>query len=217
MDPQALDRPRRLVAVAAIIIVAYAAFVAAIPFVLYPNDPRPPWFLERPVALFFLFSAPAFIAAIAAARSARTLVVASGIVCLLQAFIALSGVTIGLLIPALVLLAMGASPHWHLPATQRNDRLAGIAVVVLLGTAWVALLGLTAPRCWIGAANADGTVSIVEVPATDDQLTGPTVVPSGGSGCSSAELTPSGIGLAAALVAVSVVIAARRPTPHSTP
>jgi hypothetical protein len=199
--------PRRMGLFAAAVIVAYGLFVAVLPLVLY-NDPRPPWWIDRPIALFSLFAVPAVVAAIGALRGVGPLLAAAGVICLLQAYIAFSGVMIGFVVPAVVLLwAASAGSTMEMPP-RRVAFMAGIIVIVMTVAAWVALLSLTEPRCWTGQQAADGTINRVEVPATDATLHGPIEVSSGGGGCSSAELTIQGMGVSAVLAIGAIAVAA---------
>jgi hypothetical protein len=210
-------RTRRLTLFAAVGILVYGAFVAALPLLLY-DEPRPPWWFERPLALLGLFATPALIATLGAVRGVRPLLIAAGILCLLQAYVAFSGVTIGFVVPAILLLAMGASGRW--PNEDRvgpSAAATGVLVIVLVVAAWVALFAFTAPRCWVGAASADGRTTTVEIPATEQQLHGPMVVPSGGGGCSSAELTRSGIAVTAVLAIGAIAVAAYAPIKQREP
>jgi hypothetical protein len=94
--------------------------------------------------------------------------------------------------------------------------LGGIAVIVLTVGPWIALLGLTAPRCYAFHETADGTRVYIEVPTAgrisvgDDGSThgsGSVSIAGSGEGCSSAELTPQGIGTAATLAIGAIAIA----------
>lgn len=117
--------------------------------------------------------------------------IAAGVICLLQAYIAFSGVTVGFVVPAIALLLNGAAESR--PAQMQPNRaalFAGVAVIVLTAAAWVSLFAMTEPRCWVGVPDADGTI------------------PSGGSGCSSAELTVQGMGVSATLAIGAIAFAA---------
>lgn len=201
-------RPRRLGLVAAALVLGYGLFVALLPLMLY-NDPRPPWWIYRPIALFGLFAVPAAVAAIGTLRRVKPLLIVAGVLCLLQAYIAFSGVTLGFMVPAVVLLWLGAAgsrSSQEVPPI-RSVLIAGVAIIGLTVAAWVSLFALTEPRCWVGVQTADGTISVVEVPATDTMLYGPSEIPSGGSGCSSAELTVQGIGVSAVLAIGAIAFA----------
>ena len=190
-------------------IVLYALFVALLPLVLY-NDPRPPWWLVRPIALFTLFSVPAGVALIGIIRGVRALLAVAGALCLLQAFIAFSGVTLGFVIPAMMLLAAGAAGSAAAePRPSRTVRIAGVLVVVLVIGAWTSLLGLTATRCYVTLRAADGAVVSTETPATESALNGPTLIIGEGGGCENGELTAGGMALGAAFAAGAIAVAWR--------
>src|SRR5206468_9766942 len=124
------------------------------------NDPRPPWWIYRPIALFVLFSVPAAIAAIGAVGGRRSLVIAAGVICLAQAYIAFSGVTLGFMVPALILLTLAAGQRWPAMTLETRSALtAAIVVVALTGGAWVASLGLTEEVCWSSTRAADGSAT----------------------------------------------------------
>ena len=211
--PSEAARRGRIALISAAIIVAYGLFVAILPLILY-SDPRPPWWIDRPIALFSLFAVPAVVAAVGVWRDVRSLLVAAGIMCLLQAYIAFSGVTLGFAIPAIALLwaagaaagAAAGSPDARPP--RRTAWIAGFGVIALTVLAWVSVLGLTEPRCWTGQQAADGSISMIEIPASDAELHGPIAVSSGGGGCSSAELTMQGMSIGAILAIGAVVVAA---------
>jgi hypothetical protein len=189
-------RQRRLALIAAWIIVVYALVVVVLPFVLY-DDPRPPWWLDRPIALFLLFALPAVIGAAGALCRVRSLMVAAGVVTLCQAYVAFSGVTLGFVLPAAVLIWAGGTGSTSRTWPGRSASIGGIAVIALTVAAWLSLLSLTGPRCWAGERTVDGTIRLVEVAATDAALHGPAEVPAWGGGCGSAELSPQGMGVSA--------------------
>ena len=201
-------RPRRIALIAAAIVLLYGLVVSVLPLVIN-NDPRPPWWIYRPIALFGLFAVPAVVGGIGAVRGARPLLVAAGVMCLLQAFIAFSGVTVGFVLPGTVLLLVGAgekSPG-EVPPT-RAAMFAGGAVIVLTIGAWVSLLGLTEARCYAVSAAGDGSFVYREVPATDTEINGPALIVGEGGGCGSAELTVQGMGGSATLAIGAIVLAA---------
>lgn len=202
-------RSRRMALASAAIILGYGLFVAVLPLFLYDRDPKPPWYLDRPVALFGLFAVPAVVAAIGAVRGVRPILIAAGVICLLQAYIAFSAVTVGFVVPAIALLWNGAAESR--PAQVQPNRaalFAGVAVIVLTAAAWVSLFAMTEPRCWVGVPDAGGTMIAVEVSANSGTFDGQTSIPSGGSGCSSAELTVQGMGVSATLAIGAIALAA---------
>jgi hypothetical protein len=201
-------RPHRIVLLTAGVILIYGLFVGLVPLAIY-HDPRPPWWIQRPVALLGLFSVPAVVAAIGAVRGVRPFVAAAGVLCLLQSYIAFSGVTIGFVVPGLLLLVVAGVDSWpNATSASRAMVLAAVVVIALAVGAWISLFALTEPRCWEGAVAPDGSITIFEVPATQQQLYGPAPVPAGGSGCSSAELTVQGMGVSAVLAIGAIAMAA---------
>ena len=201
-------RPRRLMLLGAAVVLGYGLFVALLPLWLY-SSPRPPWWPERPVALFGLFSVPGVVAAIGALRGIRPIVAAAGVLCLLQAYVAFSGVTVGFVVPGLLLIALAGSNSWRDARPVTRTMLAGgVAVVALTIAAWISLLALQEPRCYVLARTQDGALLTTEVPATDQMLYGPMPIQGEGSGCSSAELTVRGMGASAVLAIGSIAVAA---------
>jgi len=218
-DPRGAGRARRMGLAMAAIIAGYGLFVAAIPFLQGDRDPTPPWAIYRPIALAGLFAIPAIVAAIGAVRNVRPLLIAAGVLCLLQAFVALSGVTLGLVVPAIVLLWLGAAPGAAWARPDKVARLAGASIIILTIAAWVSLLAFTEPRCYVITRAADGTLAYTEVPATDAMVKGPTQIsieigadghqqPDEGGGCGSAELTLRGVGVSTVLAIGAIVVAA---------
>jgi hypothetical protein len=198
--------------VAVVLVVGYAAFVVALPFLIYrPERMLPPWWFYRPIGLFGLFTVPAVVVLIGVALGNRLLLVVGGVLCLLQSFIAFSGVTFGFLVAAAVLLRIGSLSEPGGGRLGTRGALAGFAIVALAVGAWVAFLGLTEPRCWVGSPRADGATEVVEVPASEAERNGPGPVAPFGEGCGSAEITIRGLGLAAALSIAAIAAAARAP------
>ncbi|MBI3749478.1 MAG: hypothetical protein HY262_11635 [Chloroflexi bacterium] len=197
--------PRRMGWFAAILILAFGLFVAVLPLVIY-DEPRSPWAIYRPVALFVLFSVPAWIAAIGTTRRRPSLLVAAGVICLAQAYVSFSLVAIGFVVPAILLFMVGA----HQPsaaATREPRRSYAIAAITIALTfsAWVATLGMTEEVCWTSKANPDGTLRYERVPVTDVMTVEPGAV---ASGCDGGALTLEGMGVGGVLAIGAVAIAA---------
>ena len=195
--------PRRAI-VSAVVVIAYAAFVAALPLALY-REFRPPWSYYRPVALFVLMSLPALIAIIGARSGVRTLMIAAGVVCLGQSFIAFSGVTIGFVVPALLLLVLAGSENW--PDAAPHDgvsALAGVGVVGLIVGAWIAFLALTEEVCWSATRVGDGNLVYQRIPSTEVMTIPPGQV---AGGCNGGTLTFEALGVGAVLAIGAVAIA----------
>lgn len=198
---------RNIVSLTGLIVVAYSLLVALLPLVLH-DEPRPPWWLGRPMALFGLLSLPAVIGGIGAMRGTRPMVVAAGVICLLQSFVAFSGITFGFIVPALMFLPLGAAERWPQAARPRRTTLvAGIVVILLAAGAWTSLLMLTGPRCYSFSRQLDRSLIFTEVPATDTQLHGPARIIGDGGGCGSSELTVQGMGVSAVLAFGAIALA----------
>lgn len=97
--------------------------------------------IPRGVILAFLLGAPAAIGALGAVSGRRVLLVAAGILCLCQSVLAFSGVTLILLLPALLFLRAGVSDPGEAPARQAPNPLRLLVLVVLAVP--VALLAVT--------------------------------------------------------------------------
>jgi hypothetical protein len=205
--------PIRLGIGAAGIITGCALVVAAISAsAREPGELGPPEAVPRPLLLAALLMLPAAIAVVGASRRSEPILIAAGVLCLLQAFVAFSGVTIPFAVPALLLLALGA---------EQRDRvsiravIAGVLVVFLgLGT-WAAALAMTETSCWVARTAPDGSVVYAAIPIPDgadfganggqvELELGATDV---GRGCGDGQLTGQGAGVAAVLGIGAVAIA----------
>jgi hypothetical protein len=198
--------PRRLGLGAAAIITGYALVVALISAGvigdLVSDDVGPPPLIPRPLALGAMFMLPAAVAAIGAVRRSGPILMAAGILCLAQSFVAFSGVTIPFVVPAFLLLILGARSR----VTETPSRaLAGALLVVALGiAAWVAPAVLSETTCWIARSAADGTITYTRTPVTDASTVGPGEV---AAGCDGGDLTFEGAGVAMILWIGAVAIA----------
>jgi hypothetical protein len=202
--PQGI-KPRRMVLFAAALIVAYGLFTAVLPLVIY-NDPRPPWWFERPAALFVLFAIPAAIATFGALSNRRSLVIAAGAICLAQAYVAFSLVTIGFMIPAILLLVLGGGARFRGMAREtRTTIVASVMVIALTVGAWMAFLGLTEEVCWSAARATDGSLVYQRLPVTGVMTIPPSQV---AGGCDGGTLTDEGIGLGAIMASGAIGVAA---------
>jgi hypothetical protein len=197
--------PRRMGRFAAVLIVAFGLFVAVLPLVIY-DEPRSPWWMYRPVALFVLFSVPAWIAVIGTIRPRPSLLVTAGVICFAQAYVSFSLVTIGFVVPAFLLVATGVGQRSpDATGEPRRAFAASAAVIALTVAAWVAALGMTEEVCWTSTTNPDGSLTYQRVPVTDVMT-----VPAGAtaSGCDGGTLTVEGMGVGAVLAIGAVSIAA---------
>lgn len=197
--------PRRGGIFAAVMIVAYGGFVAVLPLVLY-HEPRPPWAIDRPVALFILFSVPGAFALIGAMTRRRSLLVAAGVVCLLQSYVSFSLVTLGFMVPAIRLLTLGGGERWPAAVSEtRRSLTVAIVVVGLTLGAWLATLGLTEEVCWSATRGPDGGVTYERIPMSNVMT-----VPPGSlaGGCDGGSLTPEGMGIGGLLAIGAIALAA---------
>ncbi|MEO8571301.1 MAG: hypothetical protein ABI553_06325 [Chloroflexota bacterium] len=198
--------PRRLGLGAAGIIVGYALVVAAVSAGARGGlgEFSPPEVIPRPVLLAVLGTLAAAVGAIGAMRRSRPVLVAAGIVCLAQSFIAFSGITIPFIVPAFLLLGLGAEPGED--RTPARAVVGGVLVLVLGLAAWVAPFALTETSCWVARSGAGGGVVYAPIPVPAGMTSGSEGSISGegrlelgdlASGCDGGQLTAQGAGLAA--------------------
>jgi hypothetical protein len=137
--------------------------------------------VPRPLVVALLYSAPGVIAALGAIARRRSLLLVAALIAIPGA--RLSMVTLIFVVPGALFL-VGAST---LPRRQGSlgSNLVGTAggvacLVLVLAAGWAVLIGLTRPACY-------------SIP--------------GGSGCSSAAISPGGVTVAAVLLAFAVGLA----------
>ena len=149
-----------------------------------------------------LFLLPAFVAAIGASRRSGPILIAAGVLCLAQSWVSFSGVTLPFLVPAFLLLALGARSD----GTKASRRaMVGGVVVVLLGFAmWVAPYALTETTCWIARPGPDGSVVYTSIPVTDTVTLETTDL---GSGCDGGTITAQGAALSTVFGIGAVAVA----------
>ena len=189
--------------------VILAVFVTAI-----RRDLGPPEVVPRGLALGALYATAGTVAILGARRHRPGLVTAAGFACLLGSFLSIA--TIGFVIPAILLIAIGfrggvASTR----ASGARDVLAGAAiaavVVALIVAGGLSLLGLTETRCWVATGTAANPVYEI-VPQ------GEGISPVGGSsgafasGCDGGALTLVGVAAEALLLVVGDLAGGGRPT-----
>ncbi len=204
--------PRRLGLGAAGIIAGYALFVGSISAGwigdLGADGFRPPQAALRPLVLVGLFLLPAFVATIGAVRRSRPLLIAAGVLTLGQSFIAFSGITIPFVVPAFLLIALGAVGG-GMPAPRRAV-IGALAVVALGIGAWVVPFALSETTCWIARSRPGGTVVYSNVPVTDTFTLGSGEL---AGGCDGGAMTAQGAALAVVLAVGAVGMAVLSSTP----
>jgi hypothetical protein len=206
--------PRRLGLAVAGIIAGLALWVAAISAGLVGDlvgdDLGPPELVPRPVLLGALLMVPAVIAAIGALRRSRPILIAAGVLCLAQSFVSFAGVSLPFLVPAFVLLALGASGGSG--ESPRRAVVAGVLVIALGFAAWVAPFATTGTSCWVARAGADGTLIYAPMPVPDGADSGSGSFQLGAtevaSGCDGGTMTIEGATLAAIFGIGAVAVAA---------
>jgi len=193
-------RRRRLGFVLAVAIAGLAVAIAALPLLQSdrPGELTGPSIVPRPIFIALLLSLPAGVAAIAALRGSRPMFVAAGVLCLFESFIAFSGVTLGLLLPGFLLIAVGvtgSSADSQRPVPRRAW-LAGMLVVGLGIAAWIAPFATTQEVCWIARIGPDGEPVYTTIPNTGTLTVG---LDDLGSGCDGGAFTIEGLLLAGVL------------------
>jgi stage V sporulation protein SpoVS len=217
-DRPPLRDPRRLGLGAAGIIAGYALFIAGISANAFASQGEvgftPPSGVARPIVLGVLCMLPALVAAIGAIRRSHLLLIAAGALAIAQSFIAFSGVTLPFLVPAFLLLALGA--EGRAGGLPRRVVLSGVLVVILGLGAWIAPFAMTQTSCWLARTGPGGEIVYSPVPVTETLTVGPSDV---GSGCDGGALTIQGVALAAVLGigAVSVALLASAVPPSTRP
>jgi hypothetical protein len=201
------SRRRRLGFVLAAAIAALAVAIAAYPLIQPGGSGEYGWpgIIPRPVFIAALLGLPAGLAAIAVFRGSRPIFIAAGVVCLLQSIVgALSGVTLGFLIPGILLLVLGLERTTTAsPPTRRRAWLGGVLVVALAIAAWVAPFATTETVCWTAQKGADDPV-YTRIPETDTLGVGTGDL---ASGCDSGVFTLEGLLLAGVLAIGALAIA----------
>lgn len=191
-------------------IVVLAVVIAALPSIQNPMDLRGADALSivpRPLVIGALLALPAVIGAIAALGGSGPLFVAAGALCLAQSFVAFSGVTLGFVVPALVLISLGLRRDPNDPTDRpgrTRERMAGVLVFGLGIAAWIATLALTETVCWTARTGLDGSPIYERVPLTDTMTLGPGMI---AGGCDGGSITAEGVAVGAILVIGAIAIA----------
>jgi hypothetical protein len=184
---------------------ALAGAVAALPLIQGNGGigVDAPSLVPRPMVIGSLLAMPAGIGAIASFRGSGPLFVAAGVLGLLQSFIAFSGVTLGFVLPAIILISLGLRRS---PADKhgRSRERIGAALVLGLGiTAWIVPFTLSETVCWLARTGPDGSLAYERVPLTDTITLGPGMV---AGGCDGGSFTPEGVTITAILAIGAVGI-----------
>lgn len=196
---------RRIGLVVSATMAVLAGAVAALPLIQGVGGPGVdgPSLVPRPLVIGSLLVMPAVLGAIASIRGSGPLFIAAGVLGLFQSFIAFSGVTLGFVLPAIILISLGLR---RLPADMHcrfRERIGGALVVGLGITAWIVPFMLSETVCWIARSRPDGSVAYERVPLTDTITLGPGMV---AGGCDGGSFTPEGLTVAAILAIGAVGI-----------
>jgi len=206
--PPAMNpRRRRLGFVLAAAIAALAVAIAVYPLVqpAGPGEFGWPGIIPRPVVIAALLGLPAGLAAIAAFRGSRPIFITAGALCLLQSFVAFSGVTLGFAIPGILLIVLGLErTPTASPPTRRRAWLGGVLAVALAIAAWVAPFATSETVCWTAQRGADGNPVYTRIPDTDTLGVGTGDL---ASGCDSGAFTLEGLMLAGVFAIGALAIA----------
>jgi hypothetical protein len=208
-----ISRAAWLGRLAAAIQVIFGAFLGGVGSLAFE-----PGFVPRGGILFLLFALPGMVGLIGVTQRRSTLVLAAALSCFVGAFLAFSGVTLILLIPAALFLvsAGGLAVRWRPWSAAALlggvGRLAAAAVVVmLLVGAGAAALTVTDAGCWSQYPSGAG-IRVELAPYS----TGETEVPAGATvtGCTTGLISARGVGLAGLLGAgalgLALLVARRR-------
>ena len=130
-------------------------------------DLRRPPRVPPPLITVIFFATPGAIAAVGALRRSNLVVVVAGVCALLQSFLAFSGVTFGFILPAVVLLYLGAHDAGSGETSpRRRDYAIGLLPIAFLIAAWAVVLGNTETTCWIASSAPDGGIAYRTIPDT---------------------------------------------------
>ena len=200
---------RRLSYVLAAAIAVLGVVVAAFPVIQEGGSGPPggPSIVPRPIVIGLLLALPGALAAIAALRGSRPILVAAGGLCLLQSLVgAFSGVTLGFLIPGILLISIGVdrASNDGPRLTRGREWLAAVIVVGLGIAAWVVPLALSETVCWIARMGPDGNPVYSIIPHTGSVTLGLDDI---ASGCDGGTFTLQGLMLAGVLAIGAVAMA----------
>lgn len=181
---------------------ATLAIALALTWLRARGDDPPGMLAGGLVGFLAAFAGPGLVAAVGLARRRPDLLVAAAIVLICLAPLSMGGVTLPLLIPAIILLYVAR----RTPASGLNParRVAtALATIGLLATAPIALFATTETICWDD--YGPGSVVVPVVPEMPNEQS--SVAPFG-SGCSSGAISAFGGSLAVLAVTAVVTVAA---------
>lgn len=184
-----------------------AVAVAALPLIqgsMGPDGIDGPAFVPRPLVIGSLLALPAVIGTIAAVHGSRPLFIAAGVLCLFESFIAFSGVTLGFVVPALLLVMLGVRRSPGDRPSRIRARLGGVFIVGLGIAAWIVPFVLAETVCWIARSGVDGATVYERVP-NSDTMTLPLGVIAGG--CDGGSFTLEGLAVGGALFVGAIAMA----------
>lgn len=202
---------RRLGFVLAAMIGGLAIAIAALPFFQAAGSSGSlggPAIVPRPFVIATLLGLPAGVATIAAVRASRPMFIAAGVICLLQSIVALSGVTLGFVIPGILLVAVGlerSSPTSVAPTGGRQAWVAGVLVVSLAIAAWIVPFATSETVCWVARSGPDGNPVYTRVANNSTLVVG---VGELASGCDGGTFTLDGLMVGGVLAIGAIAMAA---------
>jgi hypothetical protein len=187
-------RRRRLGFALAATIAGLAVVIAALPSIQAGGsvDLDGPAIVPRPIVVALLLALPAGLAAIAAFWASRPMFVAAGVLCLLQSVVAFSGVTLGFVVPGLLVVWLGLGRTQPEPPkpTQRHECIVALFAIGLGIGAWVVPFATSENLCWIAMKGPGGELVYTRVGDTGSMTLGPNDL---GGGCASGTFTVEGL------------------------
>jgi hypothetical protein len=179
--------------VTAALIAGLAVTIAALPTIQGGSSQDMlewPTVIPRPIVMAALLGLPAAIALTGALRGSRSMLFSAGALALLQSFVAFSGVTLGFIIPGIVLITLSRAESADTIRSDGRARVAALLVVGLGIAAWFAILATSETVCWMARPGPDGTPVYTRIPETSTISVGPDEI---GGGCDGGTLTAPGL------------------------
>ncbi len=188
-------RTRRIAAAISAAMAGLAVTIAVLPLIWEPQaspELAAPMIIPRPILTAIFLAVPAAIASIAVIRKSPLMLVIAGLLAFLQSFVAFSGVTLGFLLPALLLILLGvrAGGSDDRSRPSRRQLATGVLVIGLVVSAWLVVLGTSETVCWIARLGPDGTPVYRQIPLPDTISVAPSEI---GGGCDSGVPTAAGL------------------------